>query len=134
MLHRIVTLADRIMSTVATTLKPTAEATSKQVRLNGLATFAIGIALFVLLSMALLALLKVLPNFRIGPLLLAPFCLLFYALSMVGGYRALTGRSPVASYPGEVSFKRLFLGLFSVGVAGGVLVLIALGADYVIAP
>ena len=117
-------------SVVLGTLRPPADATSSQIRLNGAACVGVGLVLFVVagaLAFAAHRLAEHSPlvqKLAVGPILVA------YVPIIVGGYRLLTGREP--DDPGDSawsSIRRIGLGVVAVVLAMVLLIvlLIAVG-------
>jgi hypothetical protein len=57
--------------------------------------------------------------------------MLSYAFMIVGGYRAVLGKTPEPSYPGEVSFKRVAFGVGTMVAVMGALVGLLFLANFI---
>ena len=103
-------------------LSPPPNASSQEVRKNGLFCLAIGIACFALGALGMTL------N-RDWIALAAIPAIAGYAFLIVGGYRAVFGRSPRASSPGELSLHRAIFAVVFIVLTVGAFVILMLTFD-----
>jgi hypothetical protein len=115
MFDRILGHGERILAAVQHSFSPPRTATSREVRVNGALCLLAAFLVLIATGLVFYAMLAFLPSRTQGimAVVLAP-ALVFYALSLFGGYRLLVGKSPEPAYPGEMSFKRIAYGIASV--------------------
>jgi hypothetical protein len=115
MFHKLLSFGEQVLAAVQHTFSPPRNASSREVRVNGalclLAAFLVLVAAGLL--MVVMSALMPARSQAVMAVLIAP-AMLFYALSIFGGYRLLVGKTPEPAYPGEVSFKRVAYGISSV--------------------
>ncbi len=108
----------KALDAVSESFSPSRDATSAQIRLNGLLCLGIGLICFVTGGSLIFA-------FPTQPVVAMLPAMLSYAFMVVGGYRAVLGKTPEPSYPGEVSFKRVVFGVGTmIAVVGALLGLV----------
>jgi len=95
---------------VVESFAPRKDATSKEIRINGLMAIGIGVAFFG--SSILLLRAKYAPeSFMLLPIFFG------YAFIAVGGYRLIRGRSPAPEHAYELSISRILLGKVGIVVS-----------------
>jgi uncharacterized membrane protein YfcA len=103
----IVRATESALDAVTESFSPSPGANSKTVRINGLVCVLVGVVCFALCGVCI-------AFFRTAPQVALLPSLLGYAFIAVGGYRVIRGKEPKAQYSAEVSWPRVFLGMFSV--------------------
>ena len=112
--EKILNYLKRIEVAIKTTFNPPNDATSKQIRVYGLAAWLIGLIAMLIITIATPLLERVTPGRGLGIVFLA-VSLVAYGLMATGCYRALTGKKESQAHnPYEVSFLRIIVGLVSV--------------------
>lgn len=91
---------ERALDAVSESFSPRRGASSAEIRKNGLLCLGIGLLGF-LISGSLIFVAPGTPALAMLPALLS------YAFMIVGAYRAVLGKTPEPSHPGELSLKRI---------------------------
>jgi hypothetical protein len=123
-LFSILRSGSRALDAVSESFSPSHNATSAQVRRNGLLCLGIGLFCFVT-GGSLIFVFPKQPAVAMLPVMLS------YAFMIVGGYRAVLGKTPEPSYPGEVSFKRVAFGVGTMVAVMGALVGLLFLANFI---
>jgi hypothetical protein len=132
MSRHLLRYSEIVLEGVRETMSPPRSATSREIRVNGAlcvlaAVLVLGFSCILLFSAQAASSFKV----RQFPIVLLIPSLLFYVLTIVGGYRVLVGKSPEPAYPGEVSLKRVAYGIAStLLVCALIFGLLAIGAYF----
>jgi hypothetical protein len=99
---------------VRESISPPPNATSRQIRGNGALCILAAILVMSLMGLFYFSVSAILPGgVQQIPVVAVVPVFLFYALTIIGGYRLLVGKSPEPAYPGEVSLKRVAYGIGS---------------------
>jgi len=132
MFRAIVRPAERILEAVRTSFAPRKDATSREIRLNGLICLCAALGAMAVVGLLIWISSLVLPsNARVSPEVVLVPALAFYVLTRFGGYRLLVGKSPEPAGPGEVSPKRILFGIASVLMVFALVLGIAVIAQWV---
>jgi hypothetical protein len=130
MFRRLFSVADTAIDAVGATFAPPADATSRQIRVNGALCIAAALGCLVAFGALAWGWHRLFPEY--GPpspkLVIVP-AIAFYVLTMFGTYRLIVGKSPQPRYPGEISLKRVMFAIASILMVFATLVGIGFIAD-----
>jgi len=116
----------KAVDVVSESFSPSKNATSAQIRRNGLYCLGLGLLCFAA-SMGVMFTLNA-PGLE--KLVMLPI-FLGYALLIVGAYRAVLGKTPEPEHPGEASLLRIVFGVATLVVVFGALIGFIMLADWI---
>ena len=131
MFRQLLRYSELVLDGVKKSMSPPPGATSREIRANG-AICILAAILVMAVAAILIFSVQTVSSFTVQqfPVVLLIPSLLFYVLTIVGGYRLLVGKSPEPAYPGEVSLKRIAYGIASILLVLALVVGVAAIAEY----